>query len=525
MDKPYIQTILKLLNLNIIAIDLDGIINTDYSIISENLFHKNKQNDKTLSSIFPVTSKQNELYKSWFLLIKNRYKTISWDKLVRLAPLKEIKKKDSGTKKFTQYYHLFYTFLEKLPDIDSPHIIIVIKNETKSVQKNLEIKIHESKYKNEINTFLIIAHTSTEELVQFIDDTILRSEQQVVLLKDLYLAAKEQRLHYKDDDKGLEINITEQTADKIFVDTIFRNIHTIKGNSATFGFDLIASYSHEIEDLLELLKPPIAVRKTDTISAILVIIDKIQNAINDVKDKIQLLFGQKDKMNILVPQDQIKHIHTLCLEIGRTSTLNVGTHIDSLIDACLTLSWKPLNSIVRKYQKLAEKTARNTNKSIVFAIEGEKELFPPDSFVDVDDILIHIIRNCIDHGIENNDMRKELRKGLGIISFEYNISDLQRTITISDDGAGINTKKLVASALREGCISADQEKTFTEEERMNLIFLPGITTAKKITNISGRGVGMDVVKHKVENLNGSIQIKSEFGKGTTFIISLPIGKK
>jgi len=134
-----------------------------------------------------------------------------------------------------------------------------------------------------------------------------------------------------------------------------------------------------------------------------------------------------------------------------------------------------------------------------------------------------MIRNSCDHGIETPDIRKSKGKpAIGTITLDAEQEGNHIVLRISDDGAGMDPEKLKAKAIEKGILSYDQASQMTNRDAFQIIFMPGFSTAAKITNTSGRGVGMDVVKTNIQNLKGIIEIESEINRGSTFIIKLPL---
>jgi two-component system chemotaxis sensor kinase CheA len=142
---------------------------------------------------------------------------------------------------------------------------------------------------------------------------------------------------------------------------------------------------------------------------------------------------------------------------------------------------------------------------------------------DLSDPIIHLIRNAVDHGVESPVERAAAFKpSMSQVRLEARQEGDHIVIVVADDGRGMNPEKLRAKALEKGLISNEEANTMDDRQSFNLIFLPGFSTVATISDVSGRGVGMDVVKTNIQKLNGSIEIKSELGKGTTFVISLPL---
>ncbi|MCK4516038.1 MAG: chemotaxis protein CheW, partial [Spirochaetaceae bacterium] len=137
------------------------------------------------------------------------------------------------------------------------------------------------------------------------------------------------------------------------------------------------------------------------------------------------------------------------------------------------------------------------------------------------DPLVHLVRNCIDHGIESPNVRAKCNKErVGTIFLSAEHSGTQVLIQITDDGAGLNSREILAKAISRGVVSPQDE--LSEKEIFDLVLTPGFSTAEEVTGVSGRGVGMDVVKKTIDNLRGSLEIKSSEGKGTTVTLKIPL---
>jgi len=181
----------------------------------------------------------------------------------------------------------------------------------------------------------------------------------------------------------------------------------------------------------------------------------------------------------------------------------------------------PVAGTFQKMARLVRDLSKKSGKSIVFQSKGdETEL--DRAFVDkIADPLVHMIRNAVDHGIETPSERAAAGKSPeALIELRAFHEGGNIHVEILDDGRGLNKEAILAKAIEKGLLGADER--LSESEIFNLIFLPGFSTAKQITEVSGRGVGMDVVKRNIEDLRGYVQIQSEPGKGTRFKIILPL---
>ena len=182
-----------------------------------------------------------------------------------------------------------------------------------------------------------------------------------------------------------------------------------------------------------------------------------------------------------------------------------------------------IGKVFNKFPRVVRDIARELNKEVELIIEGADTELDKSVVEEINDPLVHIVRNAIDHGIEPPEERVKLgkpRKGKIILSAYHEGNYI--IIEAADDGRGMDPEKLKQKALEKGLITETEARQMSKEEAYALIFKPGFSTAEKVTNLSGRGVGMDVVKTNVEKLNGIIEIKSEIGKGTKVILKIPL---
>ncbi|QTA81591.1 Chemotaxis protein [Desulfonema limicola] len=192
-----------------------------------------------------------------------------------------------------------------------------------------------------------------------------------------------------------------------------------------------------------------------------------------------------------------------------------------LRDHTMNIRMLPVGNTFRKFKRLIFDLSSELNKEITVITEGEETELDKNVLDQLNDPLMHIIRNTIDHGIETPEVRiakGKPRQGTIRLSAEYSGSDV--LIMISGDGAGLNTQAIRAKALEKKLISPDAQ--LSEKDIHALIFAPGFSTAKQISGVSGRGVGMDVVRRRIESLRGSIDIKSEKDKGMSVTLKLPL---
>ena len=195
--------------------------------------------------------------------------------------------------------------------------------------------------------------------------------------------------------------------------------------------------------------------------------------------------------------------------------------VDELRDTVLGIRMMPIGSTFSRFKRLVHDLSHELGKEIDLVAEGAETELDKTVLDQLGDPLVHLIRNCIDHAICPPDERLRLGKSRrGTIRLTATHAGSHVVIAIQDDGRGLDLEAIRAKAVEKGLVSATA--TLSEREIFNLIFLPGFSTAKKVTNVSGRGVGMDVVKRQLDALRGSIHVASQRGFGTTISLTLPL---
>lgn len=247
--------------------------------------------------------------------------------------------------------------------------------------------------------------------------------------------------------------------------------------------------------------------KEDSIRISLKKIDQIISQIGELSIQ-QAIIKNASNSEALTRSNTIEAIN-LCYKLTQ-----------ELQNEAMNLRMEPLEKLFQRMERTARDIARSQNKKINVVLEGKSVELDKKIIEKMTDPLTHILRNAVDHGIESVERRRELNKQE---TATIKISGIQNTsnieIHISDDGSGINEEIIYKKAIEKGLIK--NNVTLNKSEILNLIFLPNFSTAEKITDISGRGVGMDVVKKSLDELCGTITIETEINKGTNFKISLP----
>jgi len=184
---------------------------------------------------------------------------------------------------------------------------------------------------------------------------------------------------------------------------------------------------------------------------------------------------------------------------------------------------QPIGNVWNKFPRTVRDLALSCGKDVRLEMEGQDTELDRTIIEAIKDPLTHLVRNCVDHGIELPEAREQLGKpSAGVLKLRAFHEGGQVNIEITDDGAGLNVERIREKAIERGLISTQQAGRMSDRDIFNLIFLPGFSTAEKVTNVSGRGVGMDVVKTNVEKIGGTVDVQSTAGKGTTVKIKIPL---
>ena len=250
--------------------------------------------------------------------------------------------------------------------------------------------------------------------------------------------------------------------------------------------------------------------KTREVKNIRVGIDKLDQMMNLVED----LVINRGRLEQIAQRHKIKELDETLSMIGRS--------VAKLQDMMMEIRMIPLNKTFNRFPRTVRDIANRGNKEVDFIIKGGETELDRSVMEGLNDPLLHLIRNGIDHGIESPDVRIACGKDpKGILKLEAFRDKDNVVITIEDDGAGMDPDRIRKKALEKGVISRELLNEMSDADVINLVFYPGFSTRDKITDISGRGVGLDVVKTTIAELQGSINLSSELGKGSKFELILP----
>jgi chemotaxis protein histidine kinase CheA len=211
----------------------------------------------------------------------------------------------------------------------------------------------------------------------------------------------------------------------------------------------------------------------------------------------------------------VEELTETCRHLARIS--------DDLQDEVMRSRMLPIESVFSKFPRLVRDLAQKVGKRIDFIVEGKDTELDRSVAEQISDPIIHLLRNSIDHGIESEEERRTSGKPeVGQVRLSARHEENQIVIDIEDDGRGMSSEKLKAKAVSKGLLTPESASRMSDREALELIFGSGFSTAEQVSDISGRGVGMDIVRTNVERLNGSITLETELGQGTRFTVRLPL---
>ncbi len=250
---------------------------------------------------------------------------------------------------------------------------------------------------------------------------------------------------------------------------------------------------------------------------------------NKAESAIRVDVGLLDKMmnlvgELVLARNQIVQFSTSQENANfhaTTQRLNLVT--SELQESVMKTRMQPIGNVFNRFPRVVRDVARDTGKRVALKIEGQETELDKTIIEGIRDPLTHLVRNAIDHGLEDPETRTNLKKDAqGTLILRAYHEGGQVNIEIIDDGRGIDPEKIRNKAVERGLLSFDQAKNLSDRDAINMIFRAGFSTAEKVTNISGRGVGMDVVKTNIEKIGGTVEIISTQGKGTTVKIKIPL---
>jgi len=314
--------------------------------------------------------------------------------------------------------------------------------------------------------------------------------------------------------------ILELPVADIQADVLFRHYHTVKGGLASYLFKAAAEKAHGIESRLDevrsgqvLINDQLVVVIRQETEELGTILQQTLHGLEHILPRELLNAAQQGYFRI--PERKIQ-----ALEKALSDSSRVDPAVASAVG---DLRKQPVRNVLKKFADDARELGEQLHKPLKVKLQGEDTELVHEPFKPLFASLIHLIRNAVDHGIEPPDVRAMLGKPeIGEVTIQAAIDGDDFIIRVADNGGGVDSFAVKSKAVKNGIITSQQAESMSEQEVIQLIFRPGFSTQEAVSDLSGRGVGMDAVASEVAALKGRIQIESRIGEGTRFILTLPL---
>jgi two-component system chemotaxis sensor kinase CheA len=395
--------------------------------------------------------------------------------------------------------------------------------------------------------------------------------------RELFITETREHLRTFND---LIVALEKDADDRENIDALFRNAHSMKGMAAAMGYGAFSTLAHKIEDLMDKVRkkvfpfaPAIAdllLEGSDSLDTMLCDIEANNSGERDVGGLVEKLSAYRpgEKKEAAAHQTESKKTQPTSEKRGTRNesrqTVRVRTDIlDSLINSTgelitnknrlmnigrdlgsppledalaelarllrglhnevLNVRMMPFSSISDRFPRLVRDLAQKSGKEVSFEIEGKELELDRGILEQLSDPLVHLLRNGVDHGLETGaERRASGKEEQGRIRLTVVREKDQVIVSVTDDGRGMDPAKLIASALDKGLIKPEEAKAISARDALLLTCIPGFSTAREVTDVSGRGVGMDAVRTTIKSLGGSLALDSEKGRGSTVTLKLPL---
>lgn len=372
---------------------------------------------------------------------------------------------------------------------------------------------------------------------EFIDVLLLSFDKCIEILKSIESTNQEPNADYSDIVKVLNNCISTGTSgDKIKI-KYEHELNIFRGRKMN---------SNLFEESFVKVEAPVKAAATEEIKVNNIILEKnmseeksnsAENENDNSQSKSSTIADSVVRVNVQLLDKIMNVVGELVL--NRNQILQYASHVDApelnrlsqqlniitseLQGDIMTTRMQPVSSVLSKFERIVRDLARAQGKKIKLELIGKETELDKTLLEAIRDPLTHLIRNSVDHGIESPEIRKSRGKSEeGKIVIRSFHEGGQVSIEIKDDGNGIDSQKVLNKAIQKGIVTAEQAKTMSNRQIQNIIFMPGFSTADQVTNISGRGVGMDVVKSNIEKIGGTVDISSNLGEGTVFKLKIPL---
>ncbi len=377
--------------------------------------------------------------------------------------------------------------------------------------------------------FVVEDVTEVEALARKIELAKLKNERDIQIIQE-FLQTEQQDINKCLKKVGEMLSETLLKAEDVApkendLNLIFRHLHTIKGNSRGFKFNILSSCTHSVESDFVKMKNEVVQNAspwTNFSGTFITGLSEVMNVYNNYLTLYQKIFGitgvenQSDGFIAKTRVNQmVARIKVLLAEDKSLLAQYISNELDTLDKVSVVESFM-------SFKKVVDDLAKHLNKKVNFVCQGDTFYLEDAKMSLFNDAVMHIIRNSLDHGIESPEKRLKLNKPeVGTLEIICTKKDDKKSVILRDDGGGIDPKKIGLIAFQKGLITENELNTMSAEALMMLIFKPGFSSKDVVTDISGRGVGLDVVLENVKKIGGSVRVESKINEGSQFILNFP----
>jgi len=396
--------------------------------------------------------------------------------------------------------------------------------------------------------------------------------------KELFI--NESREHLQCISRNL-LTLEKEPENTAAINETFRSVHTLKGIAATRVYPEMETLSHEMENVLDVLRKGGKIEKgTETVDVLLGCLDGLETLVEDVASgktverdftvlykKLDYILPTKEGVGVSIPTvraeekrgreeagreekvgptirvgiEKIQALQNLAeeLSIAKTGLLQIAsehaipelneitatTHrlTSELLDRVMEMRMFPVAYVFDRFPRTMRDLSMKTGKEVDFEVSGKEIELDRLVLDEINDAVMHLLRNAVDHGIEKPEDRKKAgKKDTGKVILSARREGNYVVVSVEDDGRGLDIEKIKKTAVERKIITGEEASGMSDGDVYELLGAPGLSTTKKITDVSGRGVGFDVVKSKIKSLGGSVRISSEKGRGTSVELRLPL---
>jgi two-component system chemotaxis sensor kinase CheA len=537
-----IKDILDNISQAIFTIDSNLEFNPQHSKFANSIFGNiNFTGNSLLKIFFPLDNQMTERdnLNTWLQKVFCLDSMRNWPSLHALQPVKEIivKIKNSYGIDSSKYIQIdFQPITNTLPSEDREivtKVMVIVQDITEKKALELEIEKKEKEYKDNINQIVEIIKMDRELFQDYINEC-----------KDHLVEFEPKLIQLKDDRNNMDL-----------INDLFRIMHTIKGNARIFKLERIEGEAHNVESIFNAIRKGERVMDDQLLNECFKRLDRFNTIFNEMlniyykisqgKDldtgKTRSDERLKDESGIL--KVRVQEIDRLAALIRRADKLimedvspivasNIGpakmAEIQNLFEETAkqfkTIRKVAIGKLFARIPRLVRDLSTELGKKVRLNIQGDNIEIDKNIFDKLSDPIIHILRNSLDHGIEKPEERISLGKPEeGTIDLAASLSDSELLVEISDDGQGLDIEKIKAKAVKKGLLTPEKALYVSDQEAINFIFSPGFSTSDQVNAISGRGVGMDVVKIAIEeNLKGTVSLSNQKNRGLKVRLAIPL---